>query len=58
MIQGIEKFNKMEKMPNDKSIDHLNNDRSEKLNHDMDRNNGVSQFGNNQEFGLPPEMIS
>ena len=39
MIQGIEKFNKIEKMHNDKSMDHLNNDRSEKLNHEIDRNN-------------------
>jgi hypothetical protein len=34
----------MDKMPNDKSMDHLNNDRSEKLNNHIERRN-TGRFG-------------
>lgn len=54
LIQGIEKYNKMEKMPNDKSID-LMHDRSERRYNDIERRD-TGHFGNNQELADAIDM--
>jgi len=45
----------MEKIPNDKSIDHMNNDRSDKLNNEIERSN-TGHFGNNLELADAIDM--